>query len=89
MTNSEDPLAVAQDVLRGYGHDAIADALQGYQKPDEATQVTLWGGPLHGASPSMSTQPVRVEIAGRYAYVRVDDPETGKSLNFYAYAEED
>lgn len=32
---AEDPLSIAQDVLRGYGHDAIADALQGYVKPEE------------------------------------------------------
>jgi hypothetical protein len=34
----DNPLSVAQDVLRGYGHDAIADALQGYQKPAETPQ---------------------------------------------------
>lgn len=58
--------------------------------PDTAEmQVTLYGGPGHGATPKLKAQPARIEIAGKYVYARVDDPETGESLNFYAYIEEE
>ena len=55
---------------------------------EKPVQVTLYGGPVHGATPKLKTQPARIEIAGRYVYVRVDDPDTGESLDFYAYIEE-
>lgn len=47
---TREALAIAQDVLRGYGHDAIADAIEGFRPAHEvAERETEYGVDLSDA----------------------------------------
>ena len=48
-------------------------------------RIALHGGPYGGSHAMVRYAPARIEVSGKYTYVRVDDPETGESLNFYSY----
>lgn len=64
-------------------HESWVSTIAG--PPEEKIRVTFYGGPVHGATPTLKSQPARIKVASRYTYVRVDDPDTGESLDFYAY----
>jgi hypothetical protein len=47
-------------------------------------EVVLLGGPFHGAHADVAHQPPYVRV-GTALYARIDDPETGESLNAYVF----
>ena len=47
--------------------------------------VVLIDGPFNDLTARLSRQPSRILVANTYLYARIDDPDTGLSLDAYAY----
>lgn len=64
--------------------DQIRGLLDELETPPRRTRVVLFNGPYSGLEPFLTRQPEKIEI-GKQTYVRIDDPDTGKTLDAYAW----
>lgn len=75
---------VQMRIARGQA-GAMAWVLEDMSETQEAgAEVELIGGPYGGARPTLTSQPPTIQV-GEAMYARIDDPDTGESLNSYAF----
>lgn len=75
---------VQMRVARGQA-EAMAWVLEDMTETQEAgIEVELIDGPYGGAKPTLASQPPTI-LVGESTYARIDDPDTGESLNSYAF----
>jgi hypothetical protein len=47
--------------------------------------IVLIDGPYNDARAKIKRQPDYILVGGKHYYARIDDPDTGESLDAYAY----